>query len=123
MEKYIKLFFTCCLFMVLFAGNVCRAQSPGEYVPCQKMPFMMQNFKADNQAITRFYSPQVGRDQSGGRGIQPADSPEKKKRLEQLYREYLDKLANLNFDGLSQECKADYVLFKRDVNEKLRLSI
>lgn len=34
----------------------------------------------------------------------------------------MKRLQTINFKNLSQECKADYILFKRDINEKLRLS-
>ncbi|MDE1190692.1 MAG: DUF885 family protein [Arachidicoccus sp.] len=37
-----------------------------------------------------------------------------------MYNEYLQKLSAVDFDGLTQECKADYILFKRDLNEDLR---
>lgn len=45
----------------------------------------------------------------------------KNKRLQQLATDYLQKLSALNFKSLSQECKADYILFKRDVEERLHM--
>lgn len=104
-----------------------RAQSPGVYVPCQEMPALMQNYKADYASLTRFYAPmaQPFRDGGGGgnfRGGGAATSPGTRARMEQLYQSYLQQLQKINFDGLSQECKADYILFKRDLTEKLRLS-
>jgi uncharacterized protein (DUF885 family) len=124
MKKHIQLCLILGYIGLTAISNVCCAQSPGAYVPCQEMPAIMQNFKADNLAVQRFYSPaKADRNQQQGRGIQPADSPEKKEQLQKLYQEYLEKLSKMDFDNLSQECKADYVLFKRDLKEKLRLSV
>jgi len=114
-----------CLFLA--AGATVRAQSPGSYIPCQEMPALMQNFKADNQALSRFYSPATPglRESAAGGNFRPVligVSPETRTRMEKLYREYLERLGRINFENLSQECKADYILFKRDLNEKLRLS-
>jgi len=49
-------------------------------------------------------------------------SPERREKLMALYQEYLARLEKINFNSLSEECKADYILFKRDMNEKLRTS-
>ncbi len=105
---------SCCLL----------GQSAGSYVPCQEMPFLMQQYKADEAALTRFNN--VAADNGArGQGAPSSNtkSPAFRNRMVELYKEYLAKLAQLSFDGLSQECKADYILFKRDLNEKLRLSV
>src|SRR5262249_51306512 len=49
-----------------------------------------------------------------------AVSPELRARLGALDREYLAKLEGLDFGSLPQECKVDYILMKRDLNERLR---
>jgi uncharacterized protein (DUF885 family) len=60
---------------------------------------------------------------AGGGGRQNVgSSPEKRERLNKLSREYLSRLDQIDFEGLSQECKADYILFKRDLKEKIRLA-
>lgn len=91
------------------------------YVPCQEMPNLLLNYNADYRALSRFYSPAS----SGARGFggdAGTGSPEKRERLESLYNEYVKKLGQINFKSLPQECKVDYILFKRDLNEKLRQS-
>ena len=125
MKNKIKV--TCATFLLLLAGKAMRAQSPGVYSPCQEMPALMQNFKADYQSLSRFYSPvpPVSRESSAGGAFRPVVtgvSPETRTRLDRLYQEYLEDLSRLDFAGLSQECKVDYILFKRDLTEKLRLS-
>lgn len=113
--------------LVLMTGPGLRAQSPGAYAPCQEMPALIQNYKADYQSLTRFYAPVPPsyRESAAGGAFRPmitGSSPEIRTRMEQLYKSYLERLTKLPFESLSQECKADYILFKRDLNEKLRLS-
>jgi hypothetical protein len=85
------------------------------------MPSLIQNYNADYRSITRFYSPTVsGRGGGGGFGFGDAamGSPEKRKRQLSIVQDYQKKLAAVNFNQLPQECKADYILFKRDLAER-----
>ena len=95
-----------------------------DFVPCQEMPDLITNFNADSRSVTRFYTPASENNFRGGNGggSDAGGSPEKRTKLNTLYNEYLTKLDQISFDGLSQECKADYILFKRDLNEKLKLA-
>ncbi|HMF71298.1 MAG TPA: DUF885 family protein [Flavitalea sp.] len=115
------------LMLLSFLGHsfASFSQSNNDYVPCQEMPNLMQNFNADYRVLIRFYTPTVGN--TGGRGGFGAPdagvgSPEKRERLGKLYAGYIQKLEALNFNSLSQECKADYILFKRDLDEKVKLA-
>lgn len=78
------------------------------YVPCQEMPSLIENYTADRRALERFYIVE--------------ESPERRERFDALYRTYQKKLGEISFSSLSQECKADYILFKRDLNNGLRRS-
>ena len=75
-------------------------------------------------ALSRFYSPYRagggGGFGGGGGGNDAGGSPEKRARLLQINKDYLKKVDQLNFKSLSQECKVDYILFKRDLNEKIK---
>jgi uncharacterized protein (DUF885 family) len=93
-----------------------------DYVPCEEMPNLMQNYNADYRALARYYSPASAQRGFGGGADASAGSPEKRQRLEQLNKDYLKKLNSISFKTLSQECKVDYILFKRDLNERIRLS-
>jgi uncharacterized protein (DUF885 family) len=112
------------VFIVIGLLSCCHlsfAQSKNEYVPCQEMPDLMQNYNADYRALVRFYTPSTGNAFRGGGSADAAyGSPEKRERLDKLNKEYLKKLEALDFNSLPQECKVDYVLFKRDINEKIR---
>jgi len=82
------------------------AQKSQDYVPCNSMPNIMQHYDADVNALNRVYIVD--------------GSPEKRERYQQLAADYLVKLSKLDFAGLTQGCKADYILFKRDLEETIR---
>src|SRR5258708_31487938 len=87
------------------------------------MPNLIKTYDSDLSALTRFYTSSFyGGKNFGNQAGTEGGSPEKRARLEDLYHEYLNKLDKLNFKSLPQECKVDYILFKRDLTEKLKLS-
>ncbi|MBK1438690.1 DUF885 family protein [Parapedobacter sp. ISTM3] len=93
------------LLMTSFPANARQELSA---VPCQEVPHLIQQFAADRRAINRFYVVTM--------------SPERRARLVALYNDYLKFLAQLDFDALNQECKVDYILFQRNLNEYLRFA-
>jgi len=98
--------------------------SPDPYVPCQEMPNLIENYNADLRSLVRFYTSSYfgGRNAGGGGNFVQTDggSPEKRARLNTLYHDYLNRLGQLDFNSLPQECKVDYILFKRELNGKLQ---
>lgn len=97
--------------------------SPDPYVPCQEMPQLIETYNADLRAIVRFYTSSFyGARNSGGPVPTEGGSPEKRARLDALYHEYLEKLEHTDFKSLPQECKVDYLLFKRELTGKLQLA-
>jgi len=100
-----------------------QVEEDNSYVPCQEMPNLIENYNADYRVLARIYSPLSATAYRGGWGGEGSvGSPEKRERLDKLCRDYLKKMDAINFKGLPQECKVDYILFKRDLTEKLRLS-
>ncbi|MGV3768116.1 MAG: DUF885 family protein [Chitinophagaceae bacterium] len=91
---------------IAFTGTT-SAQTVKDYVPCQVMPDILNKFRVDENTLSRFYTVE--------------GSPERIARMERLYNDYEKQLAAVKFSTLSQECKVDYILFKRDLAEKLRL--
>ncbi|MEO6721499.1 MAG: DUF885 family protein [Ferruginibacter sp.] len=79
------------------------AQMNKDYVPCNDMPNIIQNYYADVTALNRIYIVN--------------GSPEKRERYKKLATDYIDRLGKLSFTSLPQGCQADYVLFKRDLEE------
>lgn len=118
--KCIFLMFFFCNTIGLMPKQLLAQVSKEVYVPCQEMPALIQQYNTDNRTISRFYSPATSRAGFGGGADGSIGSPEKNKRLQQLVQDYQKKLNEVNFKSLSQECKVDYLLFKRDLNEKLR---
>lgn len=107
-------------FIVLLAiiNSVFAQVSSESFVPCQEMPTIMHRYQADRAAINRFYSPSTNAPRY--RFDQDLGSPDKRMRLKELNEHYLDRLAKFNFKDLAQECKVDYILFKRDLEENIR---
>ncbi len=89
--------------MLIVAVSSLHAQMNAAYVPCNDMPNIMQNYYADVTALNRVYIVD--------------GSPEKRERYKTLAEDYLGRLRKITFNTLPQGCKADYVLFKRDLNE------
>src|SRR5260221_6026927 len=109
------------LFFVLTKSTAQISSDP--YVPCQEMPHRMETYNADIRAVVRFYlSSFYGGRNTGNLTPTEGGSPEKKPRLDALYHEYLDKLEHTDFKSLPQECKVDYLLFKRELTGKLQLA-
>lgn len=79
------------------------AQMNKDYVPCNEMPNIIQNYYADVTALDRVYIVE--------------GSPELRERYKKLAADYLERLDKISYAGLTQGCKADYVLFKRDLKE------
>jgi hypothetical protein len=75
------------------------------FIPCNRMPEVIQLFQADHDALDRFYFVQY--------------SPERGKRYQDLCRAYLDTLEGIDFDALTTGCRVDYLLFKRNLLEEI----
>lgn len=91
---------------MLFGSYVSQSQMSKQYVPCNEMPLIMQNYYADYTALNRVYIVN--------------GSPEKRDRYKKLATDYLDRLKKIDFQKLPQECKADYILFKRDLDNTVQ---
>ena len=97
----------CKLYFFLFAFIIrsipLSAQMNKDYVHCNDMPNIMQNYYADVTALNRVYIVN--------------GSPEKTERYKQLAADYISRLNRLDFNDLTQGCKADHILFERDLEE------
>lgn len=95
-----KILFT---LLLAFSCSSLFAQMNKQYVPCNDMPNIMQNYTADVNALNRVYIVD--------------GSPEKNLRYKKLAEDYIARVNQLDFNSLNQQCKADYILFKRDLEE------
>lgn len=107
---------------ILAGGTLVSAQerpSTNLYLQTSEINDAMIQYAADHGSISRFYS---SNDAPGwGRRGSSTDynSPERRKRLLQLNKEYLDKLEQFQFDQLSINGKVDYLLFRRNLNDAI----
>ncbi|WP_218145327.1 DUF885 family protein [Parapedobacter koreensis] len=97
----------------LFMGMTCihvpaYAQIGEGFVPCQEMPDLITRYQADYNSLQIAYTVEY--------------APERRERFDKLERDYLTLLDKIDFNSLPQECQVDYILFKRDREENLRLS-
>ncbi|QEC45902.1 DUF885 domain-containing protein [Pseudobacter ginsenosidimutans] len=67
----------------------------------------MVQYQADRGSLTRFYAVPF--------------SPERRERLVKFQQDYLQQLGSLSFDQLSTGSKVDYLLFKRNIDNQIRL--
>ena len=93
----------CNVALFILAGPLLHAQTSTTYVPCNEMPNIMQNYYADVNALNRVYIVE--------------GSPEKRERFKKVAEDYISRLNKIAFNILPQGCKADYILFKRDLDE------
>jgi len=93
----------CNVALFILAGPLLHAQTSTTYVPCNEMPNIMQNYYADINALNRVYIVE--------------GSPEKRERFKKVAEDYISRLNKIAFNILPQGCKADYILFKRDLDE------
>lgn len=68
---------------------------------------LMVQYQADRGSLTRFYAVPF--------------SPERRERLIKFQQDYLLQLESVPFDQLSTGSKVDYILFKRNIDNQLRL--
>ena len=68
---------------------------------------LMVQYEADRGSLTRFYFVE--------------NSPYRRDRLVTLYSGYLKQLQQLNYESLPTGSRVDYILFKRNLDEQLRL--
>jgi len=95
-----------CLAVIFLALTLpASAQTNPSYVPCNEMPNIIQNYYADILALSRVYIVE--------------GSPELRERYKKMAVDYLERLGKINFSSLGQECRADYILFKRDLKESV----
>jgi uncharacterized protein (DUF885 family) len=98
--------FLCLLLLAGTCSFAQKAESP-LYEQTSEVNNLMVHYNADNVSITRFY---VIR-----------NSPERRQRLRAMNEEYLSLLDKMDYDKLPVGSRVDYILFKRNLKNELRL--
>jgi uncharacterized protein (DUF885 family) len=112
-----KLFFASSF--VLQSALLLAQPSPDKfnlYEQTSETAGLVIQYRQDLAAIQHFYSPMVP-----NRGYSTSttvlDSPEQRKRKNELDKSYLAKLAGLDFNAMSVYGKVDYILLKRNIQD------
>ncbi|MCE7061871.1 DUF885 family protein [Dyadobacter sp. CY343] len=114
----------CLLFNLAFAcivSNKSFSQNSkfNLYEQTSETAGLVMHYNEDIQAVRSFYSPMLVR----GRGFAAPsfvlNSPEQRKRLIEVDKSYLEKLAAVDFDAMSIYGKVDYILMKRNIDDHL----
>ena len=94
---------TCLILAVVLAV----AQQPAEFdTSASELRPLIEGFAADRGNLQRTYNIEA--------------STVRQERMKKFYTDWQGRLAKLNFDGLSQDAKVDYVLFRNLLNHELR---
>jgi uncharacterized protein (DUF885 family) len=111
-------------FFLFFTALSVPAFSQGKdkfnlYEQTSEAAGLVIRYAQDIKAVRGFYSPMS----SGGRGFampgNALNTPEQRKRLNEVDQSYLKKLAELDFNAMSVYGKVDYILLKRNIDDHL----
>ncbi len=107
MRKYLVL--TICLVALSLSSNIAFAQKRESvlYQQTSEINNLMVEYNADDKSIKHI--------------LFVKNSPERRERLKKLEQSYLIELAKIDFDKLPVGSRIDYILFKRNLNNELRL--
>jgi len=121
MQNKLK-FFALLLMVSLLSGTFVLAQTSSEslYEQTSEMGTLIVGYQRDVDAINDFYYPYS----AGGTYSFPMTtfkSPEQRKRLQDINKDYLSKLKSAKFEGFSIYGKVDYILLKKQIESSVWL--
>ncbi|MGN8056319.1 DUF885 family protein [Pedobacter sp. 22163] len=121
MQNKLK-FFALLLMLSLLSGTFVLAQTSNEslYEQTSEMGTLIVGYQRDVDAINDFYYPYS----AGGTYSFPMTtfkSPEQRKRLQDINKDYLSKLKSAKFEGFSIYGKVDYILLKKQIESSVWL--
>jgi len=91
-----------CSFVLVAAGLAPRARAAGDADPSvSPMRSLIDRYQTDRRSVSRYYTAEV--------------LPAYRERMRRLYEERRRELEAVNFDGLDQAGKVDYLLLRNDL--------
>ncbi|KAA0990982.1 DUF885 family protein [Dyadobacter aurulentus] len=112
-----------CVFLFLLIAARSHAQSQNSkynlYEQTSETAGLVMRYNEDIQAVRSFYSPMLVRGRGFAAPSYVLNSPEQRKRLKEVDRDYLEQLAKMDFDAMSIYGKVDYTLLKRNIDDHL----
>ncbi|WP_134090239.1 DUF885 family protein [Olivibacter sp. XZL3] len=107
-----KLLKTAFIFLTLVTSGKAGAQSPDFYSQTSEIAPTIIRYNQDVRTLLDFYSPRA----TNGFSYQPIlNSPQQRKRLNELNLQYLKELATFQFDKLQVNGQVDYLLLKNQI--------
>jgi len=109
------------LLTLQFASNPSSAQKSkfNLYEQTSETAGLIIQYGEDIRSIRNFYSPMLSRGRGFGERSYVLNSPEQRKRFNEIDKNYLEKLSKLDFDAMSIYGKVDYLLLKRNIEDHL----
>jgi hypothetical protein len=92
------------IILFLFLGARFAIAQPDQSQSSELFPLIV-NYEADLGSLERYYF--------------VANSPERRERMKQFYRDYLNRLQALPFESMSKGGQVDYLLMKREFDNEL----
>ncbi|MCE7041033.1 DUF885 family protein [Dyadobacter sp. CY312] len=111
-------------FVLLFVMmNLAHSQTPASkfnlYEQSSEATGLIIQYSQDIRAVRYFYSPMAPQSRGFGGMSNNLNSPEQRKRLNEIDKDYLAKLAKLDFNTMSIYGQVDYLLLKRNIEDHL----
>lgn len=118
-KHYYSLLFSLAFACIL--GNKSLAQNPkfNLYEQTSETAGLVMQYDADIQAVRSFYSPMLVRGRGFAAPSYVLNSPEQRKRLTDVDKDYLARLSKVDFEAMSIYGKVDYILLKRNIDDHL----
>ena len=96
-----------------------QQSSTNLYLQTSEMADIMIQYDADKESIMRFYAARGAQPERWGRRqLSDYNTPERRRRLLDLIGIYEKKMEQADFNKMNINGKADYVLFKRDLDDE-----
>ncbi|MEO5563452.1 MAG: DUF885 family protein [Chitinophagaceae bacterium] len=105
--RYQALLLKLSFFIFCTAVMMESSAQPVLYQQTSEINNIMVQYNADRGSLSRFYFVE--------------NSPERRERFKKLNTEYLQQLQRVDFEPLPVGSRVDYTLFKRDLDEQMRL--
>ena len=107
------------LSLLVVKTSVAQKSKFNLYEQTSETAGLVIQYAQDIRAINTFYAPMLSQGRGFGERVAVVYSPEQRRRLNEVDKDYLSKLGKLDFDAMSIYGKVDYLLLKRNIDDHL----
>jgi uncharacterized protein (DUF885 family) len=111
--------FVLLFVMIHFTHSQTPASKFNLYEQSSEATGLIIQYSQDIRAVRYFYSPMAPQSRGFGGMSNNLNSPEQRKRLNEIDKDYLAKLVKLDFKAMSIYGQVDYLLLKRNIEDHL----